>query len=375
MPVNSFDNYPMSWRPLKSEMKKPYYLAIAACLEKDILEGNLPENTKLFEYSSPFGTSRQLNSALKWLHHLGIDTAKDNIFVSAGAQNALSVVLISLFEAGDKIAVDNFTYTNFKGLANLLHIQLIPIDVDDSGICPDSLTRVCENAKIKGIYLMPTCSNPTSIFMSKTRRQEIAEVIRKYHLRLIEDDIYSFLVPHDVKTLYSLVPEHTIHICSISKSLCAGLRVAFLVFPLKHKEALTAGMLNINLKTVSLNGEIIAELIESGIASDIARQKISLAIKRNQIFQSVFNISPSDNIPRFFRWLLLPAHLTSEQVEVLALQRGVHILGSHRFAIQCEQKSAYIRISIVSPDSEEDLMKGLLVLKNIFEERIIHFFV
>ena len=212
MPVNSFENYPMSWKPKKTDLEKPYYLSIAARLEKDIFSGLLPENTKLppqreladfldlnlstitkayklcelkgllyavtgkgtfvsprvsvqdtfldknstviemgmikpfyecnqsvlsaaknvlntpdnirlFEYSNPLGTERQIKAARKWLHHFGIDAAKKNILLSAGAQNALSVVLISMFNAGDKIAVDSFTYTNFKGLANFLHIN------------------------------------------------------------------------------------------------------------------------------------------------------------------------------------------------------------------------------------------------------------
>ena len=339
MPVNSFENYPMSWKPQKADLEKPYYLSIAASLERDILSGVLPENTKLppqreladfldlnlstitrayklcelkgllyavtgkgtfvspgisaqdtfldknspviemgmikpfyecngsilgaagkvmsnpdniclLEYSNPFGTGRQVKAARKWLHHFGIDAPKENILLSAGAQNALSIVLISLFKAGDKIAVDAFTYTNFKGLANFLHIQLISIESDRCGMSPNSLLQACRNTEIKGIYLMPTCSNPTSIFMPAARRREIADIVRQFHLLLIEDDIYSFLAPNGVKSFFSILPEQTVHICSISKSLCAGLRVAFLAFPAKYKEALVAGMLNINLKTV-----------------------------------------------------------------------------------------------------------------------------
>ena len=94
-----------------------------------------------------------------------IPAAKDNILLSAGAQNALSVVLISLFNSGDKIAVDDYTYTNFKELAHFLHIQLIAVSADESGMSPDALAQVCKNTEVKGIYLMPTCSNPTGIFM------------------------------------------------------------------------------------------------------------------------------------------------------------------------------------------------------------------
>ena len=46
MPVNSFEDYPMSWRPQKSRLEKPYYISIAASLEADILSGKLPADKK-----------------------------------------------------------------------------------------------------------------------------------------------------------------------------------------------------------------------------------------------------------------------------------------------------------------------------------------
>lgn len=47
MPVNSFDNYPMSWRPVLTNGTVPLYVAIADMLEKDIKEGVLTPGTKL----------------------------------------------------------------------------------------------------------------------------------------------------------------------------------------------------------------------------------------------------------------------------------------------------------------------------------------
>lgn len=469
MPVNSFENYPMAWKPQKSSLEKPYYLSIAAGLENDILTGKLPENTKLppqreladyldlnlstitrayklcelkglvyavtgrgtfvspgisaqdtfleksgciiemgmikpfyennpairkaaqhvldspesvrlFEYSDPFGTKRQIAAALKWLRRLGVDTAQENVLLSAGAQNALAVVLISLFKPGDKIAVDRFTYTNFKCLANFLHIQLIAVPMDEQGMSPDALSQICANAEIKGIYLMPTSSNPTGIFMPPARRIELAEIIRKQALLLIEDDIYSFLAvyghaPAGTRPFFSLLPERTIYICSFSKSLCPGLRVAFLAFPGQYRERLVTGMLNINLKTVSMNSEIITQLIESGEAERIIGEKIRLTRKRNQIFYSVFPSYKPNEAEQFFHWLPLPGRLTSEELELAALQKGIHILGSHRFAMQSEEKSSYVRVSVTSPDTEGDLRKGLLILNEIFEQNRYDFFV
>lgn len=459
MPVNSFDDYYMSWKPEKKKLQRPYYLSLAQLLERDITEGILPENTKLppqreladfldlnlstvtrayklcelkgllygvtgsgtfvspgtrskdtfmdkggspgraliemgmikpfyetdsivcstartilerrdvcrlFEYSNPLGTERQLHAARLWLQKQGTEADRNNLMIVAGAQNALSVILISLFRAGDKIAVDEFTYTNFKSLANLLQIQLIAVEGDECGMLPGALGFLCRNTGLKGIYLMPSCSNPTGTFMPQSRREELAEIIQKHHLTVIEDDIYSFLAPAGTKSFFSLLPENTLHICSISKSLCAGLRVAFLAFPEQLREPLVSGMLCINLKTVSLNAEIIAELILSGGANKVLEEKMALAKRRNCIFQKFFPAQKGD-IPRFFQWVQLPGELRSQEAELSALRKGIHILGSHRFAMGKQNSSDYIRISIVSPKSEEELERGLLMLQEILQ--------
>lgn len=456
MPVNSFENYPMSWKPKRAELTKPYYLSLAGMLEQEITGGKLPAHTKLppqreladfldlnlstitraykvcelkgllyavtgsgtfvsagvhsadtfvekenrciemgmikpayetnsmvmeaaqsimgqadairlFEYNSPLGTNRQLAAAVRWLQKYKVKVTERSVMIAAGAQNALSVILISLFQAGDKIAVDEFTYTNFKGLANLLHIQLIAVCADEHGMQPSVLAALCKNSEIQGVYLMPTCSNPTSIFMPQERRRELAEVVRRYGLLLIEDDIYSFLAPTDAEPFFSMIPKQTIHICSLSKALCAGLRVAFVAFPEQYRDRLVSGMLNMNLKTVSFNAEIIAELIDSGKADEIVDRKAALAKKRNQIYKMFFPVE-EERIARFFHWVRLPSHLTSEEAEFEALQKGVHILGSHRFQQGNQNSAAYVRLSIISPDTDEELFRALEILRKIFGE-------
>lgn len=47
MPINSFENYPMSWKPKLEKTNKPIYLSLADQLENDISEGILLPGTKL----------------------------------------------------------------------------------------------------------------------------------------------------------------------------------------------------------------------------------------------------------------------------------------------------------------------------------------
>ena len=47
MPVNSFDSYPLTWKPDKQNVTHPYYQWLARDLEKSIRQGLLKEGTQL----------------------------------------------------------------------------------------------------------------------------------------------------------------------------------------------------------------------------------------------------------------------------------------------------------------------------------------
>ena len=457
MPVNSFDDYPMAWKPDKARLAAPFYQSIAGALEEDILSGALPadtrlppqreladfldvnlstitraykvcelkgllyavvgrgtfvapnartknlpfhekapeafielgmiepfyqvnatileaartvlerpEATRLLEYGQAAGNSHQLTAAEAWLRRFHVQARPDNLLIAAGSQNALAVSLISLFKAGDKIAVDPYTYPNFIGLASFLHIQLVAVEGDEDGMKPQALDTLCRQSGISGVYLMPSCSNPMGIVMPMERREALARVIERHGLILVEDDAYAFLLPREFRPLAAAIPDRTVYICGTSKSLCAGLRVAFLAFPEAFRAHLASGVTTINLKTVSFNAEIIAQLILDGRAEEIVERKKALAAERAAVYQRVF--PHDDGRPAFFKWLPLPEGMDGDRLEQAARERGVHLLASRRFAVGARRPEAFARLAISPPQSEEELSRGLRTVKELIEE-------
>lgn len=47
MPINQYDDGSLTWRPDKEKLKRPIYRSLIEQLEKDILAGRLPKNTRL----------------------------------------------------------------------------------------------------------------------------------------------------------------------------------------------------------------------------------------------------------------------------------------------------------------------------------------
>lgn len=463
MPVNSFENYPMSWKPDKQSLKRPYYQSIALQLEHDIMNGFLAPGTKLppqreladyldlnfttitraykicevkgliyaitgsgtfvapnaahsitistdktanyidlgfvasFEqtntivteaiqkvvnknyldqllnYNDPTGIPHQKAAALNWMEAFGIKATQDNVAIVSGTQNALTLALASLFEPGNRIATDFYTFSNFIELAKMLHIQLIPIPGDQFGMMPDELEKQCSQLNIHGIFLMPSCSNPTTVMISDLRKHELASIIRKYRLTLIEDDIHAFLTAGILfdyqQPMYNLVPEQSVYLCGTSKSICSGLRVAYMVFGDALRKKISHGIFNINVKTSSLDVEVITELILSGKAHEIVQQKKQLAETVNDLYSSYFPLNTSGHPLCFYRWLPIHGHSNGVNLEADLKKLGIRVFHSDRFLSGHASSEKYLRIALSSTHSIDELNTGLKVLSQYLDNQ------
>lgn len=365
MSVNSFENYPMTWKPDKNLLKTPLYLCLAELLEQDIVTGRLPIGTRLppqreladfldinlstvtrafkictqkglihaiigkgtfvspntslplsslkkdksciclsvlrpyyqlnhivsdisrkllqsqsvdhlFEFDANQTDQKQKIIAQNRLQNFQVKTSVDNILLTYGTQNALVITFLSLFKDGDKIAVDSFTYTNFIALANQFHIELIALKSDNKGILAEDLAIKVKQHNLKALYLVPTSNNPTAVDLTLERRKQLADIIVKNHLLLIEDDTYAFTNVTKIPPFARIIPQHTIYIHGLSKSLFASLRLAYMVVPdsLSNLFIKTANTLNIHIPL--FNAQIVNELIVSGKANQVIERKKAL---------------------------------------------------------------------------------------------------
>ena len=463
MPINSFENYLLTWKPDKRKLCRPYYKSLSRLLIDDILKGVLKPNTmlppqreladfldlnlstitkaynicrlygfvygligkgtfvsvnkvtsddlfakneKLFElaliepfyefdtlthevakdvinqksavellrYNEPFGSKYQLKMAKKYLSKLCLDVCIEQIAIFQGAQNSIAITLLSLFKMGDIIAVDTYTYSSFRKLANTMGIQLLPVESDEEGMLPLSLDTACLRFEIKGIFLMPTCSNPTNTIMSLKRKNELSKIIVHNNLIIIEDETYAFILEETIPPFATIIPQNTIYINGLSKALSAGLRIAFVCFPMKFKDKITDTAININLNTASINAEIVSKVIEHGIAEQMIKKKREQCILRNAIYNSIFiNANKSQG---FFQWLELPSHYKCEEFELYAKEHGIKILGSHHFLVGKQTEKNYIRIALSSILSMKEYTQALQLLNSLLNEfnssRLVH---
>ncbi len=328
--------------------------------------------SSVLQYVPPEGLNKHRYVASKWLRNFKLECPPEQIIITTGSQSALAVILTSLFNKGDRIVADEYTYTGLKSLANLLGIILIPVRTGIDGIDTTELEVACRREKAKGIYLIPDCHNPTTASITPDKRKEIARIIVDGNLLLIEDGTFGFSVPDKVRPISSYIPDNSLFITGVSKMLSTAFRIAYIASPRKYLKQLTHGTNLITRMASALNAELVSLLLNSPSYEQIVADKMEKIKERNRLVDEVlcdYDLVPNEN--SFFRFLLLPPAMSDDEVERACLARGVQIFSAKRFSVSAESKINAVRLSVSGPRDSGELRKGLQIIREVLESTAV----
>lgn len=318
---------------------------------------------RLFSYDARDGAARVREAGRRWLARARVEAPIARLAVFPGVQSALSVALLSLFRVGEALAVDTFTYGNLIRLARMANVRLVPVRGDDEGMRPDALEEAARTRRVRGVFLMPTCANPTARTLRGGRRDALARVARAHDLFVLEDDAHLGGEAEEAP-LQARLPERTVYLAGASRLLAAGLRATFVVMPEGVRARLLAALHNTAIKASALDAEILGELILSGAADALLARKRAAARRANAVFDAVFGAAagPADDA-RLFRALPLPGTAgRGREVERALAAQGLVAFHSDRFRVGTSAEDAFLRVSVSNGGGERRLAQGLRAL-------------
>lgn len=188
-----------------------------------------------------------------------------NVMITAGAQEGIDLLARCLVEPGDYVVIDAPTYPGAIQSFLSAGAQLLSWGADWS---ISQLENLLLRYRPKLIFTTPSFHNPTGRVMSLKTRQALLELVSRYKVPVLEDDVYSrsFFEHHaPPESLYKL-DEHSqvISISTFSKIVAPGLRIGWVLAPLYMVKQLSLIKMRSNLFTGGLNQLVLADLISSG---------------------------------------------------------------------------------------------------------------
>jgi DNA-binding transcriptional MocR family regulator len=329
-----------------------------AVLEKHLFARRVLPWTQLLGYVPSRGHMRHRQAMAAWLESCGLIADPERIVLTAGAQHAMAVALAAVVKPGDTLLVEELTYSGARLLAQQMGWRLRGVAMDGEGVKPDSLESAIRATRARVLYCMPRLQNPTSAVMLDRRRKQIAAIADKHRLTVIEDDTYGFLST-EREPLAALLPERTIFITSLSKSLFPGLRLGCAVPPAALVEKVTSAVWATMINTSPIGADIMSSWIEDGTAARIADWTRHEVAARQQIIRRLLQgerLQTQPSSPHV--WLQLPARWDSDTFTAHARARGVVVNPAHQFAVGDVQPRA-VRLCIGTPRTRAGLEQAI----------------
>ena len=353
---------------LDLQMAAPPRVHLQAEFESALDEiGRDPGFEDLLDYPPAGGFRQHQEMGSRWLARAGLEVPPDRVVVSAGAQACLVSCLSALTSPGDGLLIEPLTYPTMRPIARQLGLALRPLEADEEGIIPESVEALAKNGKGRLVYLVPTLHNPTTVTLSRPRREAIAEIADRYGLTIVEDDVFRYLADRPPVTLCSLAPERTYYIQSVSKTMAAGLRVGFMALPPGSGVDIVRQQMIIGGRPVSLALEVARRWIESDIAERIlgairaellARRKLALEVLAGHSLQC----APG----AMYVWLTLPARWRASEFAAAAQTSGLKLTPGTAFAMNPASPDK-VRVCLGPAPSQHSLRAGLERLRKVLE--------
>ncbi|MDE1916423.1 MAG: PLP-dependent aminotransferase family protein [Sphingomonadales bacterium] len=318
-----------------------------------------------FQYQRSGGAPSARKAGAHLLAARGLPCSEDTVLVAAGGQNALHAIFSAEFKAGDTLAVCQHVYPGLLALARRFGVALLPVPSDAGGMDPEALGKACAGGAVRGVYLVPTNDNPTTITMPVERRQAIAEVVAKRHLLLIEDDAYGWLPEQPLPPISAQAPDNSWYIASVSKVLIPGLRVAWLRAPdVAGAWRLAGDMHETTIMAPPLNAAVVTDWVHSGMFQTLVDEVRGEARLRQDMVRDILPpVSLHAQDYGYHLWIELPDDLDPRHLCDALRQHGLPAIPGEAFAADRSLASPpALRVSIGGTIAHDQLRRGLNLL-------------
>lgn len=311
----------------------------------------------------------------KLIERSGIKAVPDDILITSGSQQGLSLSGELFLNPGDVVICEKPTYLGALNAFNAYQPKYAEINMDEEGMIIEEVEKaLAENPKAKFIYTVPDFQNPTGRTISLKRRKKLVKLAAQYHVPIIEDNPYGalrFMGENQPAIKHFDEEGWVIYLGTLSKIFCPGLRIGWICAApeiLREYNILKQGA---DLHSNTLGQMEAAEfMLNYDIEAHIAKIKETY-LKRRQLMldtmKAEFPASCKFTKPEggLFTWVELPEGTDATEVLALALKEKVAFVPGEDFFAN-EPSRNYMRLNY-SNASEENIITGVKRLAKVLK--------
>jgi 2-aminoadipate transaminase len=334
-----------------------------------------PAARRALQYSTTEGDPNLRAAVAARLASRGLRTEADELLITSGSQQALTLIATVLLEPGDRVLVEEPSYVAALQCFELAGATAVPVPCDDDGLIPDALDELIAAHRPTLLYTIPTFHNPTGRTLPEPRRRALATVAERTGLRIVEDDPYGELrYSREALPSIASLPEsgdRTLAVSTLSKIAAPGLRLGWVRAPRMLLRRLTIAKQAADLHSSTIDQAAAAIWLgTTDLDAHVARLREAYGARRDALVEGLAAALPpgsTHNHPGggMFVWARLPDGWDAETLLPRALEHDVaYVHGAPFFSGPPDR--ATLRLSFTAHPPEE-IRVGLKRLADAFE--------
>ena len=346
-----------------------------AKLNKAVVHSLRESKTSCLHYEHIQGNSALRKQIARQAFNWGGTPSEEDIVVTAGCVEALSLCIKAITKPGDAVAIESPTYFAIFQLMQSYGLKVVEIPTDPVlGMDIDYLTQAIPRFDIKACLVVNNFNNPLGSCMPDDRKKHLVEMLAKKDIPLIEDDIYGELYFGKTrpKTCKSYDKKGLVlHCASFSKSLAPGYRIGWTI-PGKFKDAVIRLKRMHTVSTNTLAQAAVADFLSNGrFELHLRHLRKALHMQSLRYIQAVCEYFPEDTcITRpqggFTLWIEMNKKINAYKLHKRALKHNIGIAPGQIFSSQGRFENCF-RLSYGEPWSPK-IDEGIKTLGKLMRE-------
>lgn len=307
---------------------------------------------------SPWGLPALRSRVAADLTDAGLPTSVDQVVITTGAQQGISIAAGCWVRPGDVVVVDDPTYPGVLSALAAAGAIVRPVPVDRNGLVLAALEEALAERPAL-VYLQSGPHSPTGGHLSAHRRGVIAAWLAERRIPLVEDVAlrsleWSGTAPR--RPVAAHIPDHPAAVVgSFSKQFWAGLRVGFVRSPAPVAARLVRVKATHDLGSSTVSQAMALALLEHpGHARALARRNAELARRAALLVDLLGRAIPAWRcaVPAggLSLWVQLPAPVAARFADA-ALRHGVAVATADGLSVTTAHRNR-LRLTFALPEPD-----------------------
>lgn len=291
----------------------------------------------------------------------GCQLSPDEIIITTGCQEALSISLRAIAEPGDIIVMESPGFFGSLQAVEASGLKALEIPCHpETGMSMEALELALEQWPVKAILTTPTFNNPVGHTLPDSHKQRMLALAKQYDIPIIEDDIYgdlSYSYPRP-RSIKSWDEEGRVILCSsASKTMAPGLRVGW-VAPGRYQQQIMHMKYITSMSSTTLPQLAVAEFIaQGGYERHLRKVRAQYRHNRDRMLELVSRYLPEGTRASkpeggFVLWVELDPRIDAEQLNERTQKRGVSVAPGALFSAS-DKYHNFIRLNYAQTVTDE----------------------